>query len=237
MAAINIIRQRQAVHVISDGVFCDTAGIVCEIGPNAFALPHLPAALAIRGSTHLMPFLIHRLSRECRSLEDLLSKIVRTAREVHMSFPMAFGTLEHGAVEPDFDLVIAGWSRSRSVSSSYLVSSRDRVVSPTITAYAWQLLELPDVLIAPPVGENYVTSSGWKVPESAESFRPDTDGIPLLQAQRLSRRELDSRSGKPDYAHVVGGFIQVTSVIPHGVNLEILHWWPDKVGRRIEPQV
>jgi hypothetical protein len=238
MAAINVIRQRQAVHVISDGVFCDSAGIVCEIGPNAFALPHLPAALAIRGSTHLMPFLVHRLSRECRSLEDLLAKIVRAAREVHLSFPMAFGTFEYGAVEPDFDLVIAGWSKSRGVAASYLVSSRDRVVAPAVTADAWQVLELPEVLIAPPVGENYVTSSGWKVPDSAEAFRPDTDGLPLLQAQRLSRLELDSRRfGKPDYAHVVGGFIQVTSVTPQGVNSEILHWWPDKVGRRIEPHV
>ena len=74
--------------------FCDAAGIVREIGPSAFVLPHLPAALAIRGSSHFMPFLVHRLSRECRSLDDLLSKIVSAALEVHISFPMTFGTLE-----------------------------------------------------------------------------------------------------------------------------------------------
>ena len=79
MAAINVIRQRQAVHILSDGAFCDPTGIVCEIGPNAFALPHLPAALAIRGSTHFMPFLVHRLSRECRSFDDMLGRIVPVA--------------------------------------------------------------------------------------------------------------------------------------------------------------
>ena len=104
MAAINVVRQKQSVHIISDGVFCDNAGIVCEIGPNAFALPHLPAALAIRGSTHFMPFLVHRLSRECRTFDDVLTKLVRTANEVHLSFPMTFGTLAYGAIEPDFDL-------------------------------------------------------------------------------------------------------------------------------------
>jgi hypothetical protein len=52
------------------------------VGPNAFALPHLPAAFAIRGASHFMPFLAHRLSRECRSFDDVLKKIVRTAREV-----------------------------------------------------------------------------------------------------------------------------------------------------------
>ena len=84
MAAINVIRQNQAVHILSDGAFCDATGIVCEIGPNAFALPHLPAALAIRGSSHFMPFLVHRLSRECRSFDDMLPKIVPAALEVHV---------------------------------------------------------------------------------------------------------------------------------------------------------
>ena len=236
MAAINVIRQKQAVHVISDGAFCDNAGIVCEIGPNAFALPHLPAALAIRGSTHFMPFLVHRLSRECQSFDELLAKVARAAYEVHGSFPMAFGTLGYGAIEPDFDLVVAGWSRLQGTSASYLVSSHDRVIGPGLTANPWQLLELPDVLIAPPVAEKQITATDWKVPYSAESFRPHTDGLALVKAQRLSRREPDPRFPMQGFLHVVGGFIQVTSVSSSGVNSEILHWWPDKVGRKIELQ-
>ena len=236
MTAINVVRQQRAVHIISDGVFCDNNGIVCEIGPNAFALPHLPAALAIRGATHFMPFLAHRLSRECRSFDDVLAKIVRTAQEVHMSFPMAFGNLGFGSIEPDFDLVAVGWSKSRAAPTSYLVSSHDRVVGRGLTASAWQLVELPDVLIAPPIAENQISATGWKVPYSADSFRPEIDGLALLKAQRLSRRAIDPRFGARGYIHVVGGFIQVTSVSSHGVNSEILHRWPDELGRRIEPQ-
>jgi hypothetical protein len=277
MTAINVIRQKQAVHIISDGAFCDNAGIVCEIGPNAFALPHLPAALAIRGSTHFMPFLVHRLSRECRTYNDVLAKIVRTVHEVHLSFPMAFGTLAYGALEPDFDIVVAGWSKSDAASASYLVSSHDRVIAPGLNAKAWQLLQLPEVLIAPPIAERETgatvhfygrrdesshdrkdespsppagqaaslpvrtgeglpssQSARWKMPSSAESFRPEIDAIPLLHAQRLSPRELDPRFGR-GFVHVVGGFIQVTSVTSQAVNSEILHWWPDQVGGRIKP--
>ena len=237
MTAINVVRQQRAVHIISDGVFCDNNGIVCEIGPNAFALPHLPAALAIRGASHFMPFLAHRLSRECRSFDDVLMKIVRTAREVHTSFPMAFGNLGFGSIEPDFDLVAVGWSKSRAAPTSYLVSSHDRVVARGLTASAWQLIELPDVLIAPPIAENQIAATGWKVPNSANSFRPDIDGLALLKAQRLSRRATEPRFGARGYVYVVGGFVQVTSVSSHGVNSEILHWWPDELGRRIEPQV
>jgi hypothetical protein len=236
MAAINVIRQRQAVHILSDGAFCDATGIVCEIGPNAFALPHLPAALAIRGSSHFMPFLVHRLSRECRSFEDMLPKIVQAALEVHVSFPMAFGTLGYGAMEPDFDIVVVGWSKSRGAPASYLVCSHDRPITGGLAAKAWQLVELPDVLIAPPIAEKQIAAVGWNIPHSPESFRPDVDGVALLKAQRLSRRELDRSSGMRGQVYVVGGFIQLTSVSSHGVSSDVLHWWPDQVGRRIEPQ-
>jgi hypothetical protein len=236
MTAINVVRQRQAVHIISDGVFCDNHGIVCEIGPNAFALPHLPAALAIRGASHFMPFLAHRLSRECRSFDDVLTKIVRTAREVHMSFPMAFGNLGFGSVEPDFDLVAVGWSQSRAAPTSYLVSSHDRVVARGLSSSAWQLIELPDVLIAPPIAENEIAASGWAVPYSTDTFRPDIDGLALLKVQRLSRRVMEPRFGARGYVYVVGGFVQLTSVSSDGVNSQILHRWPDELGRRIEPQ-
>jgi hypothetical protein len=236
MTAINVIRQQRAVHIISDGVFCDDNGIVCEIGPNAFALPHLPAALAIRGASHFMPFLSHRLSRECRSFDDLLIKIVRAAQEVHMSFPMAFGNLGFGSIEPDFDLVAVGWSNARGAPTGYLVSSHDRVVARGLTASAWQLIELPEVLVAPPIAEYQISATGWKVPYSADSFRPDVDGLALLQAQRLSRRATDPGIGTRGYVYVVGGFVQVTSVSSHGVKSEILHRWPDEPGRRIAPQ-
>ena len=237
MAAINVIRQRQAVHIVSDGAFCDATGIVCEIGPNAFALPHLPAALAIRGSSHFMPFLVHRLSREARSFDDMLPKIVPAALEVHGSFPMAFGTLGYGTIEPDFDIVAVGWSKARDAPASYLVSSQDRPVAQGLAAKAWELVELPDVLIAPPIAEKQISAVGWNVPYSPESFRPDVDGVALLKAQRLSRRELDPRSGMRGQVYVVGGFIQLTTVSSHGVNSDVLHWWPDTVGRRIESQV
>jgi len=236
MAAINVIRQKEAVHIISDGAFCDNTGIVYEIGPSAFALPHLPAALAVRGSSHFMPFLVHRLSRECRSFDDLLAKVARAALEVHTSFPMTFGTLDYGTMQPDFDLVAVGWSKTRKAPASYLISSHDRVVAHGLTSNAWQLLELPEVLIAPPIAERQITTSGWKVPYSVEAFRPDIDGVALLKAQRLSRRELDERSGARGQIHVVGGFIQVTTVSASGVNSNVLHWWPDEVGRIIEPQ-
>jgi hypothetical protein len=236
MTAINVIRQRQAVHILSDGVFCDETGIVCEIGPNVFALPHLPMALAIRGASHFMPFLVHRLSRESRSFDEASGKLVRTAQDVHLSFPAAFGSTGYGSIEPDFDLVAVGWSLSSGATAAYLLSSHDRVIARGVTAQPWQLIELPDVLVAPPIAEIQIEATGWTVPYSAESFDPKSDGLALLRAQRLFRRELDPRFDSRGYVHVVGGFVQLTSVSSRGVNSQILLRWPDAVGRKIDTQ-
>jgi hypothetical protein len=36
-----------------------------------------------------MPFLVHRLGRECQSFDELRARIVPVALEVHMAVPLA----------------------------------------------------------------------------------------------------------------------------------------------------
>ena len=183
-----------------------------------------------------MPFLVHRIGRECRAFDDLLPKLARTAYDVHISFPMMFGTLGLGKVEPDFELVVVGWSLARGGPTSWILSTHDRTMAGGRALKPWELTELPEVLIAPPINESSL-STGWTAPASAQHFRPEEDGLALLKAQRLSRRELpDSRTGIVS-SHIVGGFVQLTSVTARGVNASILHWWPDEIGRKINPEI
>jgi len=228
MTAINVIRHSDAVHLLTDGIVCNSEGVICEIGPNAFALPNIPAAMAIRGPTHFMPFLVHRLSRECQSFDDLLKRVVSVALEVHMSVPM---TLGYGEVRPDFDLVVAGWSEERRRPESFIMTNQEESDQFAIANNVWQLMALPDVLIAPSVGVAQIQAVGWRVPETAEAFQPSIDGAKLVRAQRLSKglrppirnRDIDS----------VGGFVQLTTVHSHGVSSTILHRWPDRMGQLI----
>jgi hypothetical protein len=228
MTAINVVRQANAVHVLTDGIVCDAEGVISEIGPNIFMLPNLPAALAIRGPSQFMPFLVHRLSRECQSFDELLKNVVPAALDVHISIPM---TLGYGDVRPNFDLVIAGWSNERGRPESFVMTNQEAREQVGLATAAWQLMHLPDVSIAPSVGVAQIESVGWRVPESAEAFQPSIDGVKLVRAQRLSKglrpavpnRDIDS----------VGGFVQLTTVHAHGINSTILHRWPDRVGQRI----
>jgi hypothetical protein len=226
MTAINTIRQSHAVHILSDGAFCNDQGTILEIGPNVFPLPHLSAAVALRGATHFLPFLVYRLCRDCTSFEELLSKVVRTALEVYASFPMMLGTLGFGNVTPDFDLVVAGWSAKRNRPESYIVAAPRQ--QPQATP-PWSLIDLPEILIAPSITELQIHAAQWSVPKSAEAFNPAEDGLKLLQAQRARRPTLNVEP-KP---HYVGGFIQLTTISDAGVDTKILHRWPDKVGERL----
>jgi len=229
MTAINVIRQSCAVHILSDGVFCNAEGIVCELGPNAFALPHLPAALAVRGPTQFMPFLVHRLGRECQSFDELLTRVVPVALEVHISIPMILG---YGDVSPNFDLIVVGWSTRKNQPESFLVTPQRDAHEDNYKT--WQLVELPDVLIAPAVDMAQVQFLNWQLPTSAEAFQPDTDGVKLLEAQRLSRGRLNVRYPDENIGFTVGGFIQLTSISPRGVSSSVLHRWPDQAGQKIE---
>ena len=233
MTAINVIRQANSVHILSDGLYCNSDGIICEIGPNAFALPHLPAAVAIRGPTHFMPFLVHRLNRECGSFDDLLARIVSIALEVHISVPMTLGS---GPVTPEFDLVAVGWSSQRSRPESFLITNQEFGDLDEKRKGAWKLIELPDVLIAPVVGVQQTRFLRWKIPDSAESFKPETDGVKLLMAQRLSKG-LHQRYKDPkrDFESV-GGFVHLTTVSANAVSSAVLHRWPDKPGQKVVPK-
>jgi hypothetical protein len=179
-----------------------------------------------------MPFLAHRLGRECRSFDDLLSRVVSVALDVHISVPM---TLGFGEVRPDFDLVIVGWSSQRGQTESFVVMDQQRIDRHGLGNQPWRLIELPDVVIAPPVDMAKVSALRWEVPSSAQAFQPETDGIKLLEAQRLSQLPLNPQAPNEGRAYLVGGFAQLTTVSSRGVISNVLHRWPDKLGQRIEP--
>jgi hypothetical protein len=230
MTAINVIRQNKCVYILSDGVFCDNSGIICELGPNAFALPQFPAAIAIRGPTHFIPFLMYRLNRECQSFDDLLARIIPMAVEVYLSFPMMLGTFGYGNIDPDFGLVVAGWSNQRQRFASFVVVRRSSFGERN--TIGWELFELPDVMVAPPLTENPGEET-WRVPLSAERFCPREDGVKLLKAQRLSKGQFPEQDTIKPRGYGIGGFVQLTTITQSGVAMEILHRWSDRIGEKI----
>ena len=57
VSAVNVIRQQDAVHVLTDGAAFFEDGTVEFIGPKAFPLPHMNLVLALRGAA-TMPMVL-----------------------------------------------------------------------------------------------------------------------------------------------------------------------------------
>jgi hypothetical protein len=63
MSAINVIRQRDRVVLVTDGAAWDVnAGIVVGFPTKAAAIPSWPGALATRGAPAATPLFAHFLS-------------------------------------------------------------------------------------------------------------------------------------------------------------------------------
>ena len=55
----------------------------------------------------------------------------------------------------------------------------------------------------------------------------ERDGLQLMECQRRDRSLGHS---------VVGGFVEQTTITRTGVSSQIVKWWPDEIGRKIEPE-
>ncbi len=59
MTAINIIRQRAAIHTISDAAVYDEAGVLHHHMSKVTLVPALPAIVGMRGGIHLQTAIGH----------------------------------------------------------------------------------------------------------------------------------------------------------------------------------
>lgn len=55
MSSAMLIKQIDAIHIITDAVAYDKDGVVLAMGPKSFAIPHLSAAVAARGDLAALP--------------------------------------------------------------------------------------------------------------------------------------------------------------------------------------
>jgi len=105
MSALNVIRQRDRVVLVTDGAVYDTStGVVQGFPAKQITLPSLPAVLATRGAPLATPVYGHLLGCRFQSFDELIASIENELPGVHARIKF----LCRGNVnEPIF---IAGWS-------------------------------------------------------------------------------------------------------------------------------
>ena len=233
MTAISIIRQRDQIHVLSDGAFYKPDGTLTNIAPKVFPLPHMSAAIAFRGSQRFIkPFYTRMM--DCNfnldNLDHLLLVAAMWGRE-------AFDEQEQADYDNHADLFLAGYSDARARFESYVMPTHDRYSeTPGFElCRAFELFDLPEVAVTPQPTAREYSAVAWIEPPSTEAFDPVRDGTKLMEAQRLCAGNLDSRVPDGLQGYGVGGFIMLTTITRYSIHQSILRRWPDEIGRPIEP--
>ncbi len=223
MSAVNILVQRDAVHILSDGAVYDDHAVFKHAAPKVVALPNLNCAIALRGPAIAPPLVANIFSGGASNYDDLKHRIFDLLKE-------AIGAVQHvtrSAFGSNAQLFVAGWSEGRP--DAYSVLTR-----PTDGLPAWTPIPIPEHIFSPFETNGPVHADFWEIfgERPVRDLDPRTDGIRIIEAQRRHKSRLpDGRR-----AYIVGGFAQLTSVRSEAITTEVLRRWPDKAGERINPK-
>ena len=206
MSVINCIRNEEGLSIFTDGAVYDHDGVVVGIISKILLLPHAPAAVSFRGMSSLLPKL-SAIACRCLTFEALLTAVQVNAQMICV----------------DSEVMLAGYSRTRGVFEIYLLPGHDNYASVGFPALV--LTRMAHNCFLPGPNPEIAKQIGWDLP-TMEAFDADRDGINLMECQRRDRQR---------YGYCVGGFIQRTDITRIGIKSRIVKWWPDEVGRHIEP--
>ncbi|MGH6924588.1 MAG: hypothetical protein ACRED5_12690 [Propylenella sp.] len=196
------------------------------MGPKIVALPHLNAAISSRGPKLFLPLIADHLGSRHARFDDLVEKLREEIQVLTLLYSHVFQLCAHGA---DFDLVLAGWSEARQQPESYFISTREQPGVP-----AWSVCEL-DPLAGMPMDDE--TAARFEASLTDEERRGViSDPVDFLLRLAEAQRQLKAIQGQMSEAtHGVGGFAQLTIIMPTLIQTSIVRRWPDQIGERIDP--
>jgi hypothetical protein len=204
MTAVNVVRHADAVYILSDGAGFGPDGQPLALVSKVFPLPHLNAAITLRGQFPVLFLLASALSTVAIDTYDELKRLLpMIARQVGAGL----GPVMASAAE--FDLIVAGFSET-SGADSFGVFSHDRHgLEP------WRVHPFGELSVAPQSEEVQAFLCSFPEGMAAKDFRPEVDGLRLLNVQRAT-----AEGGK-----IMGGFAQLTKVTRQAIETRVLERW------------
>jgi hypothetical protein len=204
MTAINVFRDRDAIHMFTDGI-AHVGDRPSFVTGKAWPLPHINAALAVSGPTAAAG-LMALVMGAATGYDELKQYGTLEARSAFEEFRKV---LNLSADRAEIRIVIAGFSE-KDGADSFVISSK---AAPGVPE--WSATTLPSIFGIPTDGgisklwlERYPTTE-------AALIDPVTAGLFLLELQRASFGPA-----------LVGGFVQMTTVTREAATARIIHRWP-----------
>lgn len=204
MSTINVIRQKRAVHILTDGSG-DFEGR--QVGfHKVICIPHLNAALAMRGPLVLFGLLPPFLELHAERYDDLRSALVKATRTMLSELRAA------GALLPNdggMDGVIAGIKDDGEPDAFFFTTTDAHGVEP------WSTIDLSECSLLPMTAEAHAAfNAKYPAGTTADDLDPVRDGIAIMNIQR------ELNTGVPP-----GKFAQLTTVTQENITTRVIHRW------------
>lgn len=240
MTAVNYVRQRDALHFITDGAAYSPSGVLLGVTQKATAFAHLPAVFCIRG-----PVAARGMLTNLTRVATFDAMVADFELEFEREFEHCASALTDTGL-PDVEMMFGGWSEAAQEFQVYMISScdgADRIAAEQLEARqglampdaAFKLKRLEDVAaIAPNVPVSEISIAYGRPLASIDDIRDiDEFGIVLLELQRA--RLISNAPGLSPCCNI-GGFGQVTTITRDAVSSRIICRWPDQVGEMMCPR-
>ena len=224
MTAINVIKQSNAVHVLTDGAGYNADGTLIAIANKVWPVAHLNLVLASRGSAYFAPLLAQHASAAAHSFDHLKSIMPALALELAGRFAPLMRMSELGS---QFDLVVAGWSETSGPSSYFLCDHHQH--GPSVEP--WKPVDLGPISLLPQTAAMKVDLD-HEFPNGADPDQFDSvkDGMCILEIQRRHPSEHG-----PAGSHMLRGVGMFAQLTRGAIETKIIHRWPDEIGKPIKP--
>jgi hypothetical protein len=207
LTAVNTILTSDSVLIVTDTAGCDGNGNVVAFMSKILPMPHLGAALALRGHLGVISMINDLLIQHVRSLDDMYAyapEMMQTAaKKLAQTIPQSTFLLP-------WDLTIAGVNDDGPC--AFMIANHGMHVQ----LKAFEILDIEHALLTPVID---------LAVQAAVNDEPLAHLPRILAAQR--------RSPHPQGV-VVGGSVVKTTIRRNSILSEVIGRWPDAIGRKMD---
>lgn len=219
MTALVAIVREEGIVIYSDGACYGRDGTLAFQRQKVDVLMHVPCIIAARGEHQQARWSKYVLDwfdvRDFDGLVDIMPQLLAQAAD--------FAPKVNEPV--NLCILIGGWSK-RSCSWE-LHRATNGVDGPEVKKISTAFYSEP----APP-REMLITHGLMKDDEGLDLRGGDESIIRYMQCQRETKFEFGpSHQGEEDLGCIVGSFIQRTALTHDEATTEIIHRWPDEIGK------
>lgn len=223
MSALNIVKQHNEIHVVTDGCHYDNDGNILSFGPKAWPIAHFPGFVAVVGRTVAGPLFATTICQFATNVDELFDGAEDIVRTLDATFADLLGDGLGQAA-------IGGWSDERQqMRIAFITGGACRHTAPyTMTEYHGD-----QILCSPPLTPDLQNKMFGGMFSSIQEALPAEN---FAKKQITAQRQMTFKLPSGREGHGIGGFAQLLTVTRDSVSTKIVARFPDEAGGHLEPE-